>query len=153
MKRLLTLFIVLTISWSIFSYDNLLLAKPAFETYGKIVDADFVSQYAVFPKRKDVEIIDARPTRKYDKGHIVPAINIPFSKIDQSTALLPEDKSTLLIYYCGGLKCPLSHKSAFRAEKLGYTNIAVYAAGYPDWLKHGQIPGVSAAYVKKLIDK
>ncbi len=69
------------------------------------------------------------------------------------THLLPEDKSTQLIFYCGGLKCPLSHKSAAKAEALGYTNIGVYAAGYPDWVKQGHTPGVSAAYVKKMIDK
>jgi len=154
MKRLFSFFMLaLFISFSISLFGNIAQAKPAFEQYGKIVDADFVSQYAVTPKRKDVMIIDARPTRKYDKGHIVPAINITFSKIEQSIALLPEDKSTLLIYYCGGLKCPLSHKSHFGWKKLGYTNIAVYAAGYPDWLKHGKIPGVSTTHVKKLIDK
>ncbi|MBT7487889.1 MAG: rhodanese-like domain-containing protein, partial [Rhodospirillales bacterium] len=65
----------------------------------------------------------------------------------------PKDKSTLLVFYCGGVKCPLSHNSAFKAEKLGYKNIKVYAAGYPDWIKAGNFRSVSAAYVKKLIDK
>ncbi len=72
-------------------------------------------------------------------------------KFDQSIVLLPEEKSVLLVYYCGGFKCPLSHKSAFKAEKLGYTNVKVYAAGYPDWIKHGNIPGVGAKYVQTLI--
>ncbi len=85
MKQLFSFFtLVLFISWSISFFGNTALAQPAFEQYGKIVDTDFVSQYAVTPKRNDVAIIDARPTRKYDKGHIVPAINIPFSKIEQS---------------------------------------------------------------------
>ncbi|NNG11789.1 MAG: rhodanese-like domain-containing protein [Halobacteria archaeon] len=121
--------------------------------YKHIVDADFVAQYATTPKKDDVLIIDSRPARKYDKGHIVPAINISNSQFDKLTHLLPEDKSTLLIFYCGGLKCNLSHKSAAKAEALGYTNIKVYAAGYPDWKKAGHITGVSAAYVKKLVDK
>ncbi len=125
------------------------MVKPAFP---HIVDAAFVAKYATIPKRKDALIIDARPAKMYQKGHIVPAINIPHRKFDQSIVLLPEDKSTLLIYYCGGLKCPLSHKSAFKAEVLGYTNIKVYAAGYPDWLKHGNTPGVGAKYVKNLIN-
>ena len=29
-------------------------------------------------------------------------------------------RAGLLIFYCGGLKCMLSHNSAFKAEKLGY---------------------------------
>ncbi len=121
--------------------------------YKHIVDTEFVSQYATVPKKDDVLIIDSRPARKYDKGHIVPAINISNSQFDKLTHLLPEDKSTLLIFYCGGLKCKLSHKSAAKAEALGYTNIKVYAAGYPEWKKSGRVTGVSAAYVKKLVDK
>jgi len=130
------------------AYASAPTVKPA---YPHIVDAAFVAEYATVPRRKDVSIIDARPARKFEKGHIVPSINIPLRQFDQSIVLLPEDKSTLLIYYCGGYKCPLSHKSAFKAEKLGYTNVKVYAAGYPDWLKHGNIPGVGAKYVRNLI--
>jgi rhodanese-related sulfurtransferase len=47
----------------------------------------------------------------------------------------------------------LSHNSAFKAEKLGYTNVHVYAAGYPDWVKNGHLGAVSVAYIKKLIDE
>jgi rhodanese-related sulfurtransferase len=127
--------------------------KQSFEPYKNIVDADFVAQHAVIPKKKDVLIIDSRPSRKYDKGHIVPSINISNSQFDKHTDKLPEDKSNALIFYCGGLKCPLSHKSARKAEALGYTNIQVYAAGYPDWESKGHTTGVSAAYMKKLVDK
>lgn len=123
--------------------------KPA---YPYIVDAAFVAKYASIPPRKDVAIIDARPPKKYDRGHIVPAINIPDRKFDKFINLLPQDKSALLIYYCGGLKCPLSHKSAFKAEKVGYTNVKVYAAGYPDWLKHGNTPGVGPQYMRTVIN-
>ena len=128
------------------------MEKPSW-LYKNIVDATYLSQYATVPKKNDVMIVDSRPARKYDKGHIVPAINISNSQFDKMTHLLPVAKSTQLIFYCGGVKCPLSHKSAAKAEALGYTNIKVYSAGYPDWLKQGNIPGVSAAYLKKKIDK
>jgi rhodanese-related sulfurtransferase len=39
------------------------------------------------------------------------------------------------VFYCGGLKCPLSHKSAKKAIGLGYTNVKVFSAGYPAWKK------------------
>jgi len=120
--------------------------------YPKIVDADFLSQYATVPRREDVVIVDSRPLRKYDKGHIVPAVGIPQRKLKEMQYLLPKDKSALVVFYCGGYKCPLSHKSAFQAEELGYTNLSVYAAGYPDWISKGNIPSVSEAYVKGLID-
>lgn len=121
--------------------------------YKNIVDAAFVAQYAKIPIMDGALIVDSRPSRKYAKGHIVPSTNISNTQFDKSTHLLPEDKSTQLIFYCGGIKCPLSHKSAAKAEALGYTNIGVYANGYPDWVKQGHTPGVSASYVKKLIDK
>jgi len=66
---------------------------------------------------------------------------------------LPQDKSTLLIFYCGGVECMLSHNSAFKAEKLGYTNVRVYADGSPDWAAKGTGQAVSAAYIKKLLDE
>ena len=72
---------------------------------------------------------------------------------DDHVDLLPKDKSSLLVFYCGGLTCPLSHKSAFKAEALGYDNIKVYAAGYPDWVSNGGLSGVTAKYVKKSLDK
>ncbi len=125
------------------------VVKPA---YPLIVDAAFVGKYTTIPQPKDTMIIDSRPAKQYQNGHIVLAINIPDRKFDQMTNLLPKNKLTLLIYYCGGLKCPLSHKSAFKAEKLGYTNVRVYAAGYPDWIKHGNIPGVGIDYVNHLIN-
>jgi len=149
-------------------YFIILLAAAAFVTLGgpvagagkewkkypHIVDVKVVMEHAAIPKRDGVMIIDARPTaRKYDVGHILTAVSIPDRKFNKMAGMLPKDKSTLLIFYCGGLKCPLSHKSAFKAEKMGFTNVKVYAAGYPDWIQNGNLGSVSAAHVKKLIDK
>lgn len=128
-------------------------SSKIFTWYQDIVDIKFVKQYAVLPKRDDVLIIDARPkARKYDKGHIPSAVSIPERDFDKMTHLLPKDKDTLLIFYCGGEKCKLSHKSAAKAEKLGYKNIKVYAAGFPDWVKQGNMVSVDTPYVKKLLD-
>ncbi len=122
--------------------------------YGKLVDVEFVKQNVDIPPKKGVMIIDSRPTaRQYDPGHIPGAVSIPDSKFDQMAGSLPQDKSTLLIFYCGGVECMLSHNSAFKAEKLGYTNIRVYSDGSPDWAAKGTGQAVSAAYIKKLQDE
>ena len=127
--------------------------KPREGWYPQLVQADFVKNYAVVPKVDGVMIIDSRPAaRKYDPGHIPTAVNIPDSKFDQMTDKLPKDKTTLLIFYCDGVECMLSHKSAFRAEKLGYSKVRVYANGMPDWVAKGQMQSVSGAYIKQLID-
>ncbi|WP_412480378.1 rhodanese-like domain-containing protein [Azonexus sp. IMCC34839] len=122
--------------------------------YGKRVDDAFVARYAILPKPDGVQIVDSRPTtRKFDPGHIPTAINIPDSQFDKFADQLPQDKNTLLIFYCEGYECMLSHNSAFKAEKLGYTNIRVYAEGYPDWIKKGHMGAVSIPFVKKLLDE
>jgi rhodanese-related sulfurtransferase len=118
-----------------------------------LVDFDFMRQNVSIPPKKGVVIIDSRPAaRQYDPGHIPGAINIPDSQFDKLVDKLPADKATLLLFYCGGLECMLSHNSAFKAEKLGYTNIKVYPAGSPDWKAKGAQMSVSAAYLKKLMD-
>ena len=122
--------------------------------YKALVDYDFVHQNVSIPPKKGVMLIDSRPAaRQYDPGHIPGAVNIPDSQFDKQIDKLPADKATLLIFYCGGLDCPLSHNSAFKAEKLGYSNIKVYPAGMPDWAAKGAMVSVSAAHIKKLIDE
>jgi rhodanese-related sulfurtransferase len=128
--------------------------QPKDGWYNKaLVDFDFVRQNVSIPPKKGVMIIDSRPAaRQYDPGHIPGAINIPDSQFDKLVDKLPADKATLLLFYCGGLECMLSHNSAFKAEKLGYTNIKVYPAGSPDWKAKGAQVSVSAAYITKLME-
>lgn len=122
--------------------------------YTHIVDYDFVKPHAELPRdeKKVAPLIDARPTaRRYDIGHIPGAISIPESQFDKHVGMLPQDKNALMIFYCQGLKCDLSHKAAFMAEKLGYTNIKVYAGGVDDWQAKGEPVSVSTAYMKKIV--
>ena len=123
--------------------------------YSQIVNADFVKKIAQVPKVEGAMLIDSRPTaRKFDLGHIQTAVNIPDSAFDKlAPTLLPADKAMLLVFYCDGPECMLSHNSAFKAEKLGYTNIKVYADGFPDWVKNGNLHAVSVAHIKKLMDE
>jgi len=54
-------------------------------------------------------LIDARPTSKYDMGHIPGAVSIPLAKLEKADAegrveaLLGADKEALLVFYCGGI--------------------------------------------------
>ena len=129
--------------------------KPAFEPFHAIVDMDFVKQHVSIPMSEDVMLIDARPYKpKYIKGHIPMAVSIPDSQFDKMTDKLPANKNALLIFYCGGTHCKLSHKSARKAEKLGYTNAKVFSEGYPKWMKEkSHYPSVSAEWLKKELDK
>jgi len=128
--------------------------QPKDGWYGKVVQFDALRPLVDIPLVKGVMIIDSRPSaRQYDPGHISGAVNIPDSQFDKMVDKLPADKATQLIFYCGGLECMLSHNSAFKAEKLGYSNIKVYAEGMPDWKARSGPVSVSTAFVKKLIDE
>jgi rhodanese-related sulfurtransferase len=130
------------------------IEAPKAGWYSQLVDADFVAKYAVMPKPDGVQIIDSRPAaRKFDSGHIPTAMNLHDGDFDKLADQLPADKSTLLIFYCEGVECMLSHNSAFKAEKLGFTNIRVYAGGYPDWIKKGNMGAVSLSFLKKKLDE
>lgn len=123
-------------------------AKEAW-MFDDIVDVDFVISKISVPMAEDVMIIDARPYKpKYIKGFIPGAVSIPYSEFDQKKELLPKNKDALLIFYCGGLKCKLSHKSAKKAVELGYTNVKVFAKGFPEYKKQpGAYPAITAEQV------
>ena len=68
-----------------------------------IADVTLVQQYAKVPQPEGAMIIDSRPYKpKYVNGHIPTAVSIPDSQFDKMTDKLPQDKNTLLIFYCGG---------------------------------------------------
>lgn len=121
-------------------------AAGSFETFPDLVDAAFVK--ALVDHKQVGLLIDSRPKpTKYDQGHIPGALSLPFSAWEKMKGLLPADKGALVVFYCEGLTCPLSHKSAFAAKKMGYTNLKVYAEGWPEW-KETFGEGVSLAAAK-----
>ncbi|MFW6388584.1 MAG: cytochrome b/b6 domain-containing protein, partial [Desulfohalobiaceae bacterium] len=70
------------------------------------VDTDFVKGIVCDnmlreEPRDDVLLIDSRPKRsRYDWGHIPTAISLPDSDFEEKKDILPEDKSTLLVFHC-----------------------------------------------------
>jgi len=128
-------------------------AKPEW-FFNDIVDMAFVKNHVQVPMAENVMLIDARPKRaKYDSGHIPMAVSIPDMEFDENAGKLPKNKDALLIFYCEGVECKLSHNSAKKAVKLGYANVKVYAEGFPGWMKEpGHYASVSAEYVKKQMD-
>jgi len=98
------------------------------------VSPQYIKMILNDPKRVAL-IVDARPALKYNGGTIPGALNIPFPQFALMQGMLPADKNTEIIYFCGGFKCNLSHKSAQAAQALGYTNVKTFAAGWPAW-KH-----------------
>lgn len=77
-------------------------------------------------------LVDSRRASGYEKGTIPGAINVPPSD-EAAFARLPAEKSTKLVFFCGGPACKSSLKAARKARDLGYADIAEYRGGYPEW--------------------
>jgi len=155
-KRLIAIAMMLVFSLVAFSGTAMAgdAKKPTFKEFHSIVDYKFVAKYAKMPKPKGVMIVDSRPYKpKFIAGYIPTAVSIPTSQFDKMTDKLPADKGAMLIFYCGGFHCGLSHKAAWKAEKMGYTNVHVYAAGFPDFKKKHAYYSIGIEPLKAMMDK
>jgi rhodanese-related sulfurtransferase len=64
------------------------------------VSAEYVAAQI---EKNTMVLVDSRPKRpKYDKGHIPTAMSIPDSQFEALKGKLPADKTTPLVFYCGG---------------------------------------------------
>ncbi len=82
-------------------------------------------------------VIDARSPEEYRDVHIINAISIPLPKLEKDATLLPASKDARLIFYCNGVKCGKSGKSANIAVDNGYHDVSVYTDGMPVWEEKG----------------
>jgi len=105
------------------------------------------------PEKGKYFLFDSRPAPRFQEGAIPTAVNLPYPAFDKQAGKLPQDKASLIIFYCSGPTCNMSPGSADKARKLGYTNIKVYKDGMPAWAEKNY--GVlSAQFLKEAwIDK
>ncbi len=82
-------------------------------------------------------LIDSRTAEEFSESHIHGAINIPEKSLVEKMRLLPADYSAKIIFYCNGLKCGKSARSARKAAFMGYRNVAVFVEGMPVWEEKG----------------
>jgi rhodanese-related sulfurtransferase len=114
--------------------------------------------------KEDFVLADALSPIEFAEERIAGSVNLSPTAIRSGKAKLPADKAEKLVFYCKGPKCTKSIKSAGLAQKLGYTNVAVYNEGLPEWVKRGYptevkkiypdkpIPVLTAAELKALLD-
>jgi rhodanese-related sulfurtransferase len=96
-----------------------------------VITTDEVKKF--IDQKENMLIIDARTPEEYREAHITGAINIPEKGFDEAAKQLPQDKKTLLVFYCNGVKCGKSKRVAQKVAPLGYTAILLYKEGIPVW--------------------
>jgi rhodanese-related sulfurtransferase len=78
--------------------------------------------------------IDARPAEQFAEGHIPGAISVYAEEFNKSIpTLLGYPMDTLVVAYCGGGLCELSHELADRLVTLGFKKVVVYTGGTTEW--------------------
>lgn len=94
-------------------------------------------------------LVDSRPVGRYNEAHLPGAVSIPLDVLEkEGEKLFPDDKGTALVFYCGGLSCGLSPKSAAMAVKFGFKDVRIYPEGEPGWKKLHYPLEASLAFVK-----
>lgn len=88
-------------------------------------------------KQAGLVLIDARTPQEYQEVHIKDAVNIPLGKLEKDSSLFNFSKEAGLVFYCNGIKCGKSGKSALIARSLGYKDISIYSDGMPVWEEKG----------------
>ncbi len=96
-----------------------------------------VTEVNALVESKKVVVIDVNGSESFAKGRVPGALNYDAVK-DKLAEVLPQDKDTLIVAYCGGPKCKAYQAAAQAAEKLGYKNVKHMSAGISGWKEAGQ---------------
>ena len=83
--------------------------------------------------------LDARPRKAYDQGHIKNAVSLPWQKVDNhfETVIVTLDPEAMIITYCDGESCDLSHELALFLKEMGFENVRVLVNGWTVWQQAG----------------
>ncbi|PLX99074.1 MAG: rhodanese-like domain-containing protein [Desulfuromonas sp.] len=84
-------------------------------------------------------LIDARIAELYRTGHLPGAVSLPMDEVEERLPVFSEKYpgTRSLIVYCNGYGCIDSYDLAVRLLRLGYNDVMVYEAGYPEWRDAG----------------
>ena len=82
----------------------------------------------------DVVILDARPEREYEAGHIAGAISVPVADLRRRLKALPKDKD--YVAYCRGPYCVYADQAVEFLRARG-RRARRMADGFPEWRAAG----------------
>lgn len=117
----------------------------------QVIDTDTLSE--LLDQGKPIFIGDARPVSKYNIGHIPTSKPTPTNELKANLNWLPKDKDAFIVFYCGGVTCPLSPAALKIAMAAGYSNVKAYVEGFPAWKADVYPSHVNAQWLNKNLDK
>jgi hypothetical protein len=84
---------------------SLTVKPPAKIAPEKLVSTEEMAKLSAMGTEKGgYVLIDSRPKPRYNEGHIPYAVSLDNAKFDElKDGVLPREKDTLLIFYCGGV--------------------------------------------------
>jgi rhodanese-related sulfurtransferase/DNA-binding transcriptional ArsR family regulator len=85
-------------------------------------------------RRRDVLVIDVRPSEEYAAGHIAGALSVPLADLERRLATLPMNKR--IVAYCRGPYCVLAAEAVRTLRRRG-RDAARLADGFPEWRDAG----------------
>jgi rhodanese-related sulfurtransferase len=95
-----------------------------------------VEQVAAGIAESRLTVFDANSRETFEAGHVPGATWVHYDSV--STATLPADQATPIVFYCGSPSCGAAPTAAETAIELGYTNVSVMRAGISGWREAGQ---------------
>jgi rhodanese-related sulfurtransferase len=94
-----------------------------------------VEQVASLVRAHQVQPVDANADETRKLYGTLPGALLLSSARSFELSELPADKSTELVFYCGGAGCSSAPRAAARAREAGYTAVKVMSAGITGWVK------------------
>lgn len=91
--------------------------------------------HAITNNRKDFVLLDVRGETLFQQGHIHTAINLPHTRINE-TSLADYPSETLFVVYCAGPHCNGTEKAAIRLSKLNRP-VKKMIGGITGWIDEG----------------
>lgn len=113
-------------------------AKPdsLFAASSQPYEVDLATAMVLYMKRtkSNIHFVDSREAKLYAEGHIPGAINVSYDHLDQDgQKFLELPKEDLIVIYCDGGDCHLSHDLSEWALANGYGRLAVFTGGWAEW--------------------
>ena len=101
---------------------------------GSSLVISIVEAKAAFNENRAV-FLDARDKGLFEQGRIKGAKSLPWHSVDDHFIDIVEGivNDTLIITYCGGETCDLSHKLALFLKEMGFSNVKILVNGWTVW--------------------